>query len=316
MSSKALVRHQRPKASEWDQLVSIWLHGRPQSTQDMYRPVITTFRKWIQDKPISQITLQDLQDFADTLAGQKPRTRERKLCTLKSLTGFCHKTGFIPFDVGAALRLPKIADDLASKLLSPADIAKMIDAEPKLRNKVLMETLFSTGIRASEAAGLDWKDLQPRGKEAGQISVFGKGGRTRSIIIPKSVWKALQTFRPPEAGRDTAVFMADNGRRLTRNAISIIVSRAGRRVNIGMRVSSHTCGIRMQVFHSPTAPAWPSSNKLWAIETSRPPRVTCMPSPTNQARHFSGFSRNMIFARIVLRRSIWVYPHVGVCPTC
>ena len=103
---------------------------------------------------------------------------------MKSLLSFCHKTGMIPFDVGKALRLPRIPDDLAGKILTVEDVQRVIRMEPTPRNQVLIRVLYISGIRASEAAGLRWVDVQAR-DEGGQITVTGKGRKTRSIRLPR-----------------------------------------------------------------------------------------------------------------------------------
>lgn len=224
---------------EWDRMVSMWLHGRPQSTRDVYLPVIDGFREFVDNKRIGQLTLEDLQNYAGTLAGQKPRTVERKLATIKSLLGFCHRIGFTQFDVGRALRLPKIPDDLAEKILPEEDIQRMIALESDQRNQVLLRVLYGAGIRASEAAGLRWINVQSRSDGSGQITVLGKGSKTRTIKLSVAGWKALQSLRPEHVNLDDPVFARQNGGPMSRNHITIVVTRAARRANIPRNVSAH-----------------------------------------------------------------------------
>jgi site-specific recombinase XerD len=137
MSSRGVSKVQ---ADEWDQLVPVWLHGRPASTRGVYEHEIARFRSWVA-RPISRITLPDLQRYADTLEG-KPRTIARKLATIKSLLGFGQKTGALKVNVGAALRLPTIVDDLVTRILESEQILKMIALEPNPRNRVLLRDLY------------------------------------------------------------------------------------------------------------------------------------------------------------------------------
>jgi len=233
------VRQPQPAdGDEWDRYVPMWLHGRPESTVEVYQPVIDDFRDWINRLPIRQITLKLLQDYADRFQGQKPRTVERKLATVKSLLSFCHKTGLIPFDVGKALRLPRIPDDLAGKILTVEDVQRVIRMEPTPRNQVLIRVLYISGIRASEAAGLRWMDVQPR-DEGGQISVLGKGRKTRTIRLPPPVWRALQSIRPQKAGPDTPVFVTEQGKRMNRTFVTTVVARAAKRAGLPQNVSAH-----------------------------------------------------------------------------
>ena len=69
---------------------------------------------------------------------------------------------------------------------------------------MLLFLLYASGTRRGELAELSWKNLQPSG-ETGQITVFGKGGKTRSIQLPESVWKQFLKLRG-KAGPEEPVF--------------------------------------------------------------------------------------------------------------
>jgi site-specific recombinase XerD len=236
--SKALAKAK--PLTEWDRMLPMWLHGRPESTRYIYEPVIKEFRRSVEQKPISQITLEDLQLFYDECLEQrqKIRTTKRKLSTVKSLLSFCHRCGMIPFNVGAALRLPKVPEDLAQKILTPEQIHRMIDHEDSTRNQVLLRVLYGAGIRASEASGLRWCDLQPRDND-GQITVLGKGQKSRTIRISARTWAALQSIRPADVLPETPVFVTSQGKAMGRRYISIVVSRAARNAGIPAAVSAH-----------------------------------------------------------------------------
>lgn len=220
-------------------MVPLWLHGRPEPTQAVYLPVIEAFRDFVQAKPISQVTLKDLQDYADTLADLKPNTIARKLATIKSLFAFSYRTGMIAFDVGRALRKPSIPDNLHRKILEQHQILRMIQMEPVTRNQVLLRVLYGTGIRAAEAAGLTWLNVQPRKDIAGQITVLGKGHKVRSILLADGTWNALMSIKPEFPGIDTPVFCKEDGRPMSRFHITGVVTRAGRRADIPEHVSAH-----------------------------------------------------------------------------
>lgn len=223
---------------DWDRMISLWLHGRPQITCERYLPVIRDFRQYVQSKPIPDVKLKDLQNFQDTLGEQKDATIRRKMSSIKSLLTFLHKTGLIPLNVGAALRMPTVRDQLAEKILPEADVHAMINGEPDPRKHVLLHTLYASGIRAAEASALDWKDVQPR-DSGGQLVVLGKGSKIRVIRITQNTWQALQSIRPEDAQPDDPVFITGQDRRMSRNYISIVVRRAARRVGIAAKVSSH-----------------------------------------------------------------------------
>jgi integrase/recombinase XerD len=91
--------------------------------------------------------------------------------------------GYLAFDVGRALRLPAVRDRLAERILPEADLHRVLSLEPKVRNRAILTLLYASGVRVSELCALSWRDLQPNG-DGGQITVLGKGGRTRAVQIP------------------------------------------------------------------------------------------------------------------------------------
>jgi integrase/recombinase XerD len=229
-----------PRAESDDQLLEIWLHGRSIHTQRAYRADIERFRA-AAGKPLRQITLGDLQQFADSLTGLLPSSRYRTLSAIKSLLGFGHRIGYLPFDVGRALRLPAVRNRLTERILPEADLHRILSLEPNPRNRALLTLLYASGVRVSEVCGLCWRDLQPSG-DGGQITVFGKGGVTRSIQLPASVWKLITGLRASNIAADDAVFRSrkeKHGGRLRSVAVLRIVRKAADRAGIDLPVSPH-----------------------------------------------------------------------------
>jgi integrase/recombinase XerD len=228
------------RAASDDQLIAIWLHARSPHTQRAYRADVERFRGGA-GKPLPSVTLPDLQQFADSLSELAPASRYRTLSAVKSLLAFGHSLGYLPFDVGRALRLPALRNRLAERILSEADLHRMLNLEPDSRNRAILTLLYASGVRVSELCGLSWRDLQPNG-EGGQVTVFGKGGQTRAIRLPASVWKQLAALRTPAAGADDAVFRSrkiKDGGRLRTVAVLRIVRHAAARAGIDLPVSPH-----------------------------------------------------------------------------
>ncbi len=68
-------------------------------------------------------------------------SRARKLSAVKSLLSFGHRIGYLPFDVGRPVRLPRIKDTIAERILSEEVVLNMIAFEPSQRNKALLRLL-------------------------------------------------------------------------------------------------------------------------------------------------------------------------------
>jgi integrase/recombinase XerD len=228
------------RASSDDQLLEVWLHGRSIHTQRAYRADIERFRSGA-GKPLPKITLADLQQFADSLTDLAPASRYRTLSAIKSLLAFGHRIGYLPFDTGRALRLPAIRNRLAERILPEPDLHRILNLEPDPRNRAVLTLLYASGVRVSELCDLSWRDLQPNG-EGGQITVFGKGGLTRSIQVPASVWKLLTALRTAKTGGSDPVFRSRktrDGGRLGPVAVLRIVRKAADRAGIELPVSPH-----------------------------------------------------------------------------
>lgn len=229
-----------PGAASDHQLLEIWLHGRSIHTQRAYRADVERFRSRA-GKPFRQITLADLQQFADSLSDLAAASRYRTLSAIKSLLAFGHSIGYLPFDVGRALRLPAVRNRLAERILPEADLHRILSLEPNLRNRAILILLYASGVRVSELCGLSWRDVHPNG-DGGQISVFAKGGVTRSIQVPASVWKVVTGLQTSKSAADDAVFRSrkgKNGGRLRPLAVLRIVRQAAERAGIELPVSPH-----------------------------------------------------------------------------
>jgi hypothetical protein len=94
---------------EWNLAIELWSFGRPESTRQVYLPVIHAFHRWLGAKRLAEVTLQDLQRYSNELMrSQKLRTVQRKTATIRSLLSFTHRIGMLMYNVGAALRLPPL----------------------------------------------------------------------------------------------------------------------------------------------------------------------------------------------------------------
>jgi len=226
-----------PRAGSDDQLIAVWLHGRSAHTQRAYRSDIVRFQSRA-GKPLSCVTLADLQSFADSLVDLAAASRYRILSAVKSLLAFGHRIGYLPFDVGRALRLPGVRNRLAERILPEAEVHHMLSLEPKERNRVLLTLLYASAVRVSELCGLCWRDVQANG-DGGQITVFGKGSQTRAIQLPASVWNNLKKLRR-DAGDDKPLFLSrKRGGPLKPLAVLRIVRQAAARAGIELAVSPH-----------------------------------------------------------------------------
>ena len=78
--------------------------------------------------------------------------------------------------------------------MSEDEVHNIINVENIPRNKLILKTLFITGIRVSELCSLIWQDLQER-SDGGQMTVYGKGSKTRTLLIPEPLWTELKEYQ-------------------------------------------------------------------------------------------------------------------------
>ncbi len=107
------------------------------------------------------MTLADVRGWADQLTG-KPGTRRRKLTAVKSLLTFGETTGYLPFNVGRAVKLPQDEHALAERILSPVQTHRLLAAAGRWRDRVLLLVLYASGGRVSELCGLRWSHTAER----------------------------------------------------------------------------------------------------------------------------------------------------------
>ena len=221
-----------------EQLVDLWLHGRSRHTANAYRTDIRRFVAHVR-RPFQHVTLADVQEYADTLTNSnlKPASAHRMLSAVKSLYAFGCRLGYFPFDIARPLRLPGFRDGLADRILDEGQVQRMLALEVHPRNHVLLTLLYVAGLRVSEICALTWNDMQAR-SESGQVTVFGKGAKTRTILLPRTVWDLLLALRGGAAA-DAPVFQSRKRGHLSSPQVWRIVRKAAKRAGIERAVSPH-----------------------------------------------------------------------------
>jgi integrase/recombinase XerD len=143
-----------------------------------------------------------------------------------------------------AKRLPKaISTDEVERLLAAASAGE--GAVP-LRDRALLELLYGTGARISEAVGLDVDDLE-LDPETGSVRLFGKGRKERVIPMGRYAVEAIEAYlvraRPVLAGGGTgtpALLLNTRGQRLSRQSAWAVLQSAARKADLSAHVSPHT----------------------------------------------------------------------------
>ena len=241
------------QADDDAQMVRLWLaRSSSPNTRRNYEREARQFMTHVR-KPLGAVRMGDLQEYIAARSGSSA-TVALTAAALKSLFAFAQEVGFLRFNIGATVKVPPIKNTLAERIMSEADALLMIRQEPVLRNRVLLTVLYGGGLRISEVCGLRWRDLMVR-DEAGQATVFGKGGKTRAVLLSASTWKVLPALRAEpsrqlgdmsdaganlaSASADAPVFLSRKGGALDPSAVHRVVKAAAARAGLPGEVSAH-----------------------------------------------------------------------------
>lgn len=194
--------------------------------------------------------LEDLEAFASWVMddGDVGMTSlARILSGVKSLFRFMTLDGIIPADPSELLDSPQRGQHLP-EVLSPEEIDLMensfdMSKPESQRNKAIIETLFSCGLRVSELVNLKWSDIYA---EEEFIRVRGKGSKERLVPISRRAleeinkWNLDRNTLKIKPGEQDFVFLNRRGAHLTRTMILIMIKRAATDAGIKKTVSPHT----------------------------------------------------------------------------
>lgn len=147
-------------------------------------------------------------------------------------------TGYAPFNARKAVKAPSVKNTLAERTMPEADALLKIRMESNTRNRALLTLAYGGGLRISEVCGLRWRDLALRNDGAEQATVYGKGGKTRVILLSANTWPVLEATRGI-GGPDAPVFRSQKVRALDPSAVHRIVKAAAARAKLSPNVSAH-----------------------------------------------------------------------------
>lgn len=222
--------------------VEAYMHDIEKLTQYL---VITNTEK----KP-EEIELKDLENFLEWInkLGMTASSQARIISGLKGFYKFCIQEQISKKDPTALLEAPKLARHLPDTLSFEEIeiiIAAIDQSTPEgVRNKAIIETLYSCGLRVSELITLQLSCLYP---DVGYVRVTGKGDKERLVPIGISAIKYikiyLETIRvhlPVIPGNEDIVFLNRRGRKLSRVMIFMIIKDLAQKARITKNISPHT----------------------------------------------------------------------------
>jgi integrase/recombinase XerD len=223
------------------------------NTLEAYLSDVSKLLSFLNDEciAIQQVTLDNLHTFAAGLRdlGIAPRSQIRIISGIKSFFKFLLIDEYIPADPSEFLESPKIGRHLPDVLtVEEIDrIVKCIDlSQPEgHRNKAMIETMYSCGLRVSELCGLKMNDLY---MEEGFLRVTGKGSKQRLVPISPTAIKEITTYINGtrshidiKPGYESFLFLSiRRGKPISRVMVFDIVKKLVQEAGVNKSVSPHT----------------------------------------------------------------------------
>lgn len=237
-----VARPQLAGSADDQALLDLWVRSKRKSahTRATYTRHGARLLAWLAARNLGlrTLSLDVLLQFAESLADLSTGTQKNILAATKSLLTFGQKSGYLAFNVGAALELSQPKNTLAERILSEEQVQRMLAMEADPFRHLLIRVLYSSGGRVSEVLGARWRDTAPNG-DTGQLTLLGKGGETRVVKLSPATWAELHARRPANAGPDTPLFATKQGKSIARSWAWAIVKAAAKRAGLPADVSPH-----------------------------------------------------------------------------
>lgn len=204
MANLPVADHRPPSLGR---LTEIWVNWLAEKGEPGQRGTAQTYRNvWNEAQPVLHRVLQEsggilgpeqVRIYADLLANdpkhpKAPNTIALHLSTLSSFWTYLQRVGVVRENPWRLTHKRKLKDTTAERILSEEEIHKLIQAATG-RDRLILRTLYLTGARVSEVAGLRWRDLRTEGNKH-ILTIYGKGGKTRWVTVPQHLYEEWVLF--------------------------------------------------------------------------------------------------------------------------
>jgi integrase/recombinase XerD len=228
--------------------------GLSRNTLEAYRSDLLQYGRFLEARGLPAVAASgaDIADFLAALGGSagrtaSPATIHRKAACLRSFYRHLRREGVLDSDPTASLTAPRRGRKLP-QVLSRGEVTRLLEqpsgTEPTdLRDVALLELMYASGLRASEAIGLEVSDVD---LDAQVLRARGKGSKERVVPVGHTAAEAVRRYlergRPRLVGArlETHLFVNFRGGALTRQGLYKIVRRHAVTAGLEDRMSPHT----------------------------------------------------------------------------
>jgi len=229
-------------------------------TVKAYHTDLKNFLTWAGGADIFNFTYKNIRTYLAEIQSKKytKTTIARKIAAIKTFYRYLYRERLVKSNPAVNIKTPKKAKNLPSFLSEKESAAFLdfveVDTIYKYRDRTILEVLYATGMRVSELCGLDFESLN---LEANEITVFGKGGKERIVLISNRAKAFLEEyinvsrknilekatekgFSPNSDGLKAPVFVNHNGYSLQQRSIHRLIAKIANDLAISKKVSPHT----------------------------------------------------------------------------
>ena len=223
--------------------------GLSDNTLSAYRSDLLSFVKWLQakDQLVINADWQDLLKFLDSFENASPRSRARRLSSLRRFYHFLIREELLEEDPTSKLKTPKAGRSLP-KSLTEEEVEALLEAPDVeqalgLRDKAMIELIYATGLRVSELVNLTTQEIN---LDHGVVRVTGKGGKERIVPMGEEavdwIQKYMKEARPTllKGVLSDALFPARQGKAMGRHAFWHRIKQLSIKADINKSISPHT----------------------------------------------------------------------------
>ncbi|WP_206603274.1 tyrosine-type recombinase/integrase [Leptolyngbya ohadii] len=198
-----------------------------------YSNTLKQFFAAMSDREIGAIGLRDVRGWLDALDCAHT-TRVKHLNILKAFFSWVVEQDDSPIrrsPIGKRFSLAAPPDTLQERILSEDQVAALIDAAAPGRDRLMLRLMYEAGLRVSELCGLRWKHVK-----SGELTIYGKGGKSRRVGVSPALWELLNADR--EVAADP-VFPSRTGKALNPVDVHRVVKSAATAAGLPDGVSCH-----------------------------------------------------------------------------
>lgn len=236
----ASITVDKPKNWEDQKTVEMWLNERPANTRRAYQYEIHRFMQFVgahsHERKLDSVCVEDIQTFVGTLGRLKASSKARAIGAMKSFYAYCLKIGHLKYDPWSTIKMPKVNDDLAQRILSHEEVTLVIRNIQRPKVRAMVALMYMAGLRIQEVITLTWNNVISRNLDEGQITVIGKGDKSRTIMLSPAAWQILQCT-PRHCS--TLVFVTSRGREFQQSEIWRAVRTSAQDAGITKPLSPH-----------------------------------------------------------------------------